>query len=84
MIPIAIDLTGSGINTTDSNSVSTLAEYSKPLIGYLESLPDDEQVRENWIGILLQSLLLISKYFAIVYFAKFLDTSSCAGYFGWS
>uniref|UniRef100_A0A2P2JTU3 Uncharacterized protein MANES_05G114200 n=1 Tax=Rhizophora mucronata TaxID=61149 RepID=A0A2P2JTU3_RHIMU len=44
LLPTAIDLTGSGIDLTDSNAVPTMAEYSKPLINYLESLPEDEKV----------------------------------------
>ncbi|XP_072992485.1 putative methylesterase 14, chloroplastic [Typha latifolia] len=42
--PIALDLTGSGIDQTDTNSIATLADYSKPLIDYLQSLPEDEKV----------------------------------------
>ncbi|KAI4320213.1 hypothetical protein MLD38_033718 [Melastoma candidum] len=42
--PTAIDLTGSGIDSTDINCVGTLAEYSKPLIDYLQKLPEDEKV----------------------------------------
>ncbi|XP_030520899.1 putative methylesterase 14, chloroplastic [Rhodamnia argentea] len=44
LIPTAIDLTGSGIDATDTNSVCTLAEYSKPLSDYLQNLPEDEKV----------------------------------------
>ncbi|XP_061369122.1 putative methylesterase 12, chloroplastic isoform X2 [Gastrolobium bilobum] len=44
LLPVALDLTGSGIDLTDTNSVTTLAEYSKPLINYLENLPEDEKV----------------------------------------
>ncbi|CAN0838082.1 Putative methylesterase 12, chloroplastic [Linum grandiflorum] len=44
LIPVALDLTGSGIDTTDTNHITTLAEYSKPLITYLESLAEDEKV----------------------------------------
>jgi len=33
--PVALDLTGSGIDHTDTNSIATLADYSKPLIDYL-------------------------------------------------
>ncbi|KAL1292481.1 hypothetical protein HN51_053086 [Arachis hypogaea] len=44
LLPIALDLTGSGIDLTDANSVTTLAEYSKPLTDYLVNLPDDEKV----------------------------------------
>ncbi|KAF8087226.1 hypothetical protein N665_0594s0002 [Sinapis alba] len=42
--PITVDLTGSGFNMTDPNTVSTLEEYSKPLIEYLENLPEEEKV----------------------------------------
>ncbi|KAL3845675.1 hypothetical protein ACJIZ3_003078 [Penstemon smallii] len=42
--PIALDLTGSGIDLTDVNNVNTLAEYSKPLIDFLQKLPEDEKV----------------------------------------
>lgn len=44
MHPIALDLKGSGIDTTDSNHVTTLAEYSKPLIDFLQNIPEDEKV----------------------------------------
>jgi pimeloyl-ACP methyl ester carboxylesterase len=42
--PVALDLTGSGIDHTDTNSIATLADYSKPLIDYLDRLPEDEKV----------------------------------------
>ncbi|RZC54550.1 hypothetical protein C5167_013404 [Papaver somniferum] len=44
LLPIALDLVGSGIDQTDSNKVGTLADYSKPLINYLRDLPEDEKV----------------------------------------
>ncbi|KAK4483893.1 hypothetical protein RD792_011102 [Penstemon davidsonii] len=44
LLPIALDLTGSGIDLTDINKVSTMAEYSKPLIDFLQKLPEDEKV----------------------------------------
>ncbi|KAL4386490.1 hypothetical protein GQ457_09G006390 [Hibiscus cannabinus] len=44
LLPTAFDLTGSGIDLTDTNTVTTLAEYSKPLTQYLETLPEDEKV----------------------------------------
>ncbi|XP_010530122.1 PREDICTED: putative methylesterase 14, chloroplastic [Tarenaya hassleriana] len=40
----ALDLTGSGFNLKDTNSVRTLEEYSKPLIQHLENLPEGEKV----------------------------------------
>ncbi|KAJ3681434.1 hypothetical protein LUZ60_015923 [Juncus effusus] len=42
--PVSLDLTGSGIDTTDPNSVKTLEEYSKPLVNYLNALGDGEKV----------------------------------------
>lgn len=47
LVPVALDLTGSGIDLTDTNTVTTLADYSKPLIDYLQKLPDDEKVRST-------------------------------------
>ncbi|KDP36703.1 hypothetical protein JCGZ_07994 [Jatropha curcas] len=44
LVPTAIDLIGSGIDLTDTNTVATLADYSKPLIDYLENVPEDEKV----------------------------------------
>ncbi|KAF4377293.1 hypothetical protein CsatB_008150 [Cannabis sativa] len=44
LVPTAFDLTGSGIELTDTNAVCTLAEYSKPLINFLQNLPEDEKV----------------------------------------
>lgn len=43
--PIALDLAGSGIDHNDANRITTLEEYSKPLINYLESLAEDEKVK---------------------------------------
>lgn len=45
LLPTALDLTGSGINLTDNSSITTLKDYSKPLIDYLQNLPEDEQVK---------------------------------------
>jgi pimeloyl-ACP methyl ester carboxylesterase len=44
LIPIALDLTGSGIDLTDTNAVTSLSDYSKPLIDFLQTLPEDEKV----------------------------------------
>ncbi|KAK4758352.1 hypothetical protein SAY87_019653 [Trapa incisa] len=44
LLPTALDLTGSGIDITDTNHVTKLSEYSKPLIDCLQNLPDDEKV----------------------------------------
>ncbi|CAI9756156.1 unnamed protein product [Fraxinus pennsylvanica] len=40
----AIDLTGSGLNSCDMNSITTLAEYAKPLTDFLAKLGDDKRV----------------------------------------
>ncbi|KAI0511547.1 hypothetical protein KFK09_012177 [Dendrobium nobile] len=42
--PVALDLTGSGIDHTDVNSIMTLADYTKPLLDYLHNLREDEKV----------------------------------------
>ncbi|KAJ4965266.1 hypothetical protein NE237_017115 [Protea cynaroides] len=44
LLPIALDLMGSGIDQTNPNSITTLADYAKPLIDYLHNLPENEQV----------------------------------------
>ncbi|XP_022720791.1 putative methylesterase 14, chloroplastic, partial [Durio zibethinus] len=44
LLPTALDLTGCGVDLTDTNTVTTLAEYSKPLIQYLQNLPEDEKL----------------------------------------
>lgn len=41
---VAIDLSGSGINSSDTNSVTTLEDYAKPLVSYIQSLSDDEKI----------------------------------------
>ncbi|KAL3513364.1 hypothetical protein ACH5RR_026081 [Cinchona calisaya] len=43
-LPVALDLTGSGIDLTDTKNVLTLVDYSKPLVDYLENLRGDEKV----------------------------------------
>ncbi|XP_019053872.1 PREDICTED: putative methylesterase 11, chloroplastic [Nelumbo nucifera] len=40
----AIDLTGSGIHSFDTNSIMSLFEYVKPLASFLEKLGDGEKV----------------------------------------
>ncbi|XP_042518843.1 putative methylesterase 12, chloroplastic [Macadamia integrifolia] len=44
LLPVALDLMGSGIDQSDPNSITTLADYVKPLVEYLHNLPEDEQV----------------------------------------
>ncbi|XP_010066830.2 putative methylesterase 11, chloroplastic [Eucalyptus grandis] len=40
----AVDLMGSGIQSTDTNNISSMAEYVKPLIGIIDKLGDGEKV----------------------------------------
>ncbi|XP_057817497.1 putative methylesterase 11, chloroplastic [Cryptomeria japonica] len=40
----ALDLTGSGIDQTQTNSITTLAQYAKPLLDYLGNLPEGNKV----------------------------------------
>ncbi|XAR55654.1 Pheophorbidase [Bertholletia excelsa] len=44
LLPTAIDLTGSGIDLTDTNNITSLSDYSKPLINFLQNLSEDEKV----------------------------------------
>ncbi|PKI65342.1 hypothetical protein CRG98_014267, partial [Punica granatum] len=39
----AIDLTGSGIDSFDTNGIATLSQYAKPLTDFLEKLADGEK-----------------------------------------
>lgn len=40
----AVDLTGSGIHSYDTNKISSLSEYAEPLTSYLAGLGDAEKV----------------------------------------
>ncbi|XP_078155074.1 putative methylesterase 11, chloroplastic isoform X2 [Carex rostrata] len=40
----AIDLTGSGVHSSDTNKITSLSEYVKPLTTFLESLPENQKV----------------------------------------
>ncbi|KAF4397654.1 hypothetical protein G4B88_027394 [Cannabis sativa] len=40
----AIDLTGSGIHSSDANSITNLSQYVKPLTDFLEKLAEGEKV----------------------------------------
>ncbi|KAK9167718.1 hypothetical protein Scep_002909 [Stephania cephalantha] len=44
LFPIALDLMGSGINVADADSITKMADYAKPLVDYLRSLPEEEKV----------------------------------------
>nr|XP_009782139.1 PREDICTED: putative methylesterase 11, chloroplastic [Nicotiana sylvestris] len=40
----AVDLTGSGIHSFDTNSITSLSQYAKPLTDFLETLADGKKV----------------------------------------
>ncbi|KAL1538802.1 putative methylesterase 11, chloroplastic [Salvia divinorum] len=40
----AVDLTGSGIHSFDSNNIESLSQYVKPLMDFMEKLTDGEKV----------------------------------------
>ena len=40
----AVDLTGSGIHSFDTNNITSLSQYVKPLTDFLEKLADGEKV----------------------------------------
>lgn len=48
--PVTVDLAGSGFSMADPNSVSTLEEYSKPLIKLLQNLPEEKKVSQMLVS----------------------------------
>ena len=44
LVATAIDLSGSGIDSTDPNQIKTLAHYVKPLLDLLDNLSTGEKV----------------------------------------
>lgn len=40
----AVELTGSGVSSIDTNNITSLAHYSKPLLHFFESLKPTEKV----------------------------------------
>ncbi|XP_060190028.1 putative methylesterase 11, chloroplastic isoform X2 [Lycium barbarum] len=40
----AVDLTGSGVHSSDTNSIISLSQYAKPLTDFLQKLADGEKV----------------------------------------
>lgn len=40
----ALDLASAGNDTTDANTITSFAQYSKPAVDFVASLPDDEKV----------------------------------------
>jgi hypothetical protein len=47
-VATAVDLTGSGIEPTDPNQITSLAQYVKPLVQVLEKLAGTEKVQILW------------------------------------
>ncbi|PPD78984.1 hypothetical protein GOBAR_DD24075 [Gossypium barbadense] len=43
----AVDLTGSGIHSFDTNGITSLSQYVKPLTDFLEKLPEGEKAGSN-------------------------------------
>lgn len=41
----AVDLASAGVNSTDSNTLTSAREYAAPLFSLLQALPDSEKVR---------------------------------------
>lgn len=83
LIPVAIDLKGSGIDLMDANRVTTLAEYSEPLVNYLEKLPEDEKVNPYIRDIVhISSLDHLVRYVSCDIFVSFY--SLFVGYSDWS
>lgn len=58
----AIDLTGSGVSSFDTNSITSLSQYVKPLTDFLEKLPEGEKV----LILLYDFITIRSIYFIFV------------------
>lgn len=76
LVATALDLTGSGIELTDTNKITSLADYSKPLTDFLNNLPEDEKV--NARGAALTPLHRLNNSHGIYHVNFFI------GNFGWS
>lgn len=65
----AVDLTGSGVHSSDTNGVASLSQYVKPLTNFLEELADGEKVLFHFFVVYHCAfyffLQLVSKYFPI-------------------
>lgn len=44
LVATAIDLKGSGIDSTDPNTITSMAVYAKPLLDFMKHLGSDEKV----------------------------------------
>lgn len=74
---VALDLAGSGMDHIYTNSITTLAEYSKPLIDFFEGLPEDERVKKRFQKI-SESFHELGFHTCIA-----ILTNGFTGYFGW-
>jgi len=63
----AVDLTGSGVHSFDTNSIATLAQYVKPLTDILEKLGDGEKVFALSLSLSLSSSALSLFVFIYAY-----------------
>ena len=52
----AVDLTGSGIHSSDTNAITSLAQYVKPLTELLEKLEDGKKVRTLSVSLIYSRL----------------------------
>lgn len=53
-----MDLTGSGVHSFDTNSITSLSQYAKPLTAFLEKLADGDKVSST--SLFSDSSLLLS------------------------
>lgn len=55
----AVDLTGSGIHSFDTNSITNLSQYVKPLSDILEKLSEGEKVLSNYFTLPCSDILFL-------------------------
>jgi pimeloyl-ACP methyl ester carboxylesterase len=66
----AIDLAGSGIHSFDTNGVTSLSQYVKPLTDFLDKLADGEKVL-SWFFITYLFCLLCATLYVMAELEKF-------------
>jgi pimeloyl-ACP methyl ester carboxylesterase len=59
-VATAVDLAGSGIEPTDPNQITSLAQYVKPLVELLENLAGTEKVLFCFLGFFLPHCISVA------------------------
>lgn len=74
----AIDLTGSGVHSYDTNNITSMSQYVKPLTDFLEKLPESEKVLTSLLSSFITNGLLYYIFLSLLYISI-----GCVWYFQW-